>query len=303
MKDKFGPIDKYCKHGKDVIAIKKTISIFVIILMSIIIFIVLLSVFQYYKSFYGLKGEIMLMEGEAPSFPVLIYDIKNNKKYEIRNIFYDVQYDANNGNNLIAVIDNEIYKINEYQRTGFANRQLLYTGENVRYPKFVPDKNAISFTQKDKLTYYDLDTKKSIVIAKLLLPGYDWLDSDTVLFTDVDNSESLNIMAYKISNNKTYVFKKDAAYPSLSYNKKFLAYHRGNVRNVVYIEEINGSHRKSVRVNSIGLLPYKPSSDGNYLIGAMYYAGHADVVIINVTNNKIRKIFPGIFPSILDWKE
>ncbi|WP_096230730.1 hypothetical protein [Thermoanaerobacterium sp. RBIITD] len=68
--------------GKDVIAIKRSISIsiFVIILMSIIIFIVLLSVFQNYKSFSGLKGEIMLMEGNGSSFPVLIYDIKNNKK-------------------------------------------------------------------------------------------------------------------------------------------------------------------------------------------------------------------------------
>lgn len=240
---------------------------------------------------------------DSPSFPVLIYDTKNNKKYEIRNIFYNVQYDANNGNNLIAVIDNEIYKINEYQRTDFANRQLLYTGKSIRYPKFVPGKNAISFTEKDKLTYYDLDSKKSIVIAKLLLPGYDWLDSDTVLFTATDNSGALNIMAYKISNDITYVFKKDAAYPSLSYNKKFLVYQKGNVRNIVYIEKINGGDRKSVKVNSIGILPYKPSSDGNYLLGAMYYAGHADIVIINTTTNKIRKIFPGIFPSVLDWKE
>ena len=166
----------------------------------------------------------MLMQDDA-FYSLRIYDPNNNSKREFRNVFYDVQYHPDNADNLIAIIDKndrqQIYKIVEYQKTNFADRQVLYTEKNVRYPKFVPGKKAISFIEDCRLTYYDLDTKKATIIAEVSLTQHDWLDSDTLLFTDGSYDKKINIMAYKISDDKSYIFKKNAAHPALSYREIF----------------------------------------------------------------------------------
>lgn len=285
---------------------KKIIIVFAAV--GIIAVLATFTVYRTNRDFADLKGEIMLMQDDAFLFPLIIYDPNNNSKREFRNVFYDVQYDPDNADNLIAIIDKndrqQIYKIVEYQKTNFADRQVLYTGKNVRYPKFVPGKKAISFIEDCRLTYYDLDTKKATIIAEISLTQHDWLDSDTLLFTDGSYDKKINIMAYKVSDGKSYIFKENAAHPALSYNRNFLAYQKGQLKNIVYIENINETDHKTVEVDTSYLSPFKPSPDGKYLIATMINEWHgADVIIINTDNNKIRKILPNTLPAVIDWKE
>jgi hypothetical protein len=128
---------------------KKIIIVFAAV--GIIAVLATFAVYRTNRDFADLKGEIMLMQDDAFLFPLIIYDPNNNSKREFRNVFYDVQYDPDNADNLIAIIDKndrqQIYKIVEYQKTNFADRQVLYTGKNVRYPKFVPGKKPLALSK------------------------------------------------------------------------------------------------------------------------------------------------------------
>lgn len=205
----------------------------------VVIIIILSAVFLNSDSFRGLKGEILVMQNDYNSlYSMYIYDAKKRKAIETPVVFFcDAQYNPNNkGKSLIGVFNNngiaEIYEIIIYKQTSFTKDKLLYRGKNIRYPKFVPNKNTISFIENNELTYYDLDTKESIVISTLPFFEvdylYDWLDSDTVLYTDRKSDEKSDIVAYRISDGKTHVFKENASNPVLSYNKEFLAYQTGS---------------------------------------------------------------------------
>ena len=293
------------------ITIKKATRIFVLAGIMVVTGI-LLVVFQLNKDFKGLEGEILVVQGGGGFYtPVIKYYPQKKTTIEIKHGCSELQYNANNDNNLIAIMDNTygklgIYEIsNGYQGRTFENPRLLYEYDNadVHYPKFVPGKNAISFVEKKELKYYDLETKKTTVIAQDIVFHYDWLDSNTVLFTPYSPKSDFNILAYSLKDGRTYTFKKNAGFPALSYNKKVLAYRKGKKRNVVYIEKIDGTDRKAVEAKDWGVLPFKPSGDGKFLLAVKYNVGHGDLVIINTTTNRIRTIIPYMNPTVLEWKE
>lgn len=126
---------------------------------------------------------------------------------------------------------------------------------------------------------YDRDTGELTSIASLDSGYlyYDWLDSNRILFTAQDEQKSPNIMSFNLMNHQLDEYKSNASNPSLSYNKKYIAYQQSTETNVVHIDSIAGDDRSMIRVDTQGVLPYKPSPDGKYLLTNMYTNSISDV--------------------------
>ncbi|UHA72201.1 hypothetical protein [Paenibacillus sp. 481] len=276
---------------------------------ALLIALATLYLFNKDKDFATLNGEIIMMQRNgAPVVPLIKYDPKKEVTTEIRNVIYQPQYNVNNPDQLIAVIDNQrnsniqdVYAIWD-DNGSYTRRQHLYSGEKVTYPKFVPSRNAISFITNNQLAYYNLDSKQLTLITNIESPYYDWLDSNTVLYTDDSNPAHSNIGAYNIVNHNKYVYKRNAAHPSLSFNKKFLAYQLFNAKNIVHIESLSENNRTSIQVTDRTFWPFKPSPDGDYLLANMHKSSSTDLVIIDTHTNQIKTISPSTFAEYLDWK-
>ncbi|HUC92866.1 MAG TPA: hypothetical protein VMS09_12725 [Paenibacillus sp.] len=289
----------------------KRIAFFTLILFFAIVigYIVNVIFFSSSRDFAGLNGEVLLMQGDAaPEFPVVRYNPRTKKTFEIKDIYYYPQYNVNSKNNIIAIIDENnmqnIYELSSGDGSSYSRKRLIYSGRDVEHPKFVPGKDSISFIEDNKLFYYDIEIGgEPVFISNMSSEYYDWLDSDTVLYSMDAGEGNYNIMAYNIANRKAVIFKNNALAPALSINKKFLAYRLSNDSSVVILEQLNTvGPQKSIKVNAQGILPYKPSPDGKYLAGAVYNLSKTDVIIINVDTNKTRTIFPSMLPAVIDWK-
>ena len=221
----------------------KRIAFFTLILFFAIVigYIVNVIFFSSSRDFAGLNGEVLLMQGDAaPEFPVVRYNPRTKKTFEIKDIYYYPQYNVNSKNNIIAIIDENnmqnIYELSSGDGSSYSRKRLIYSGRDVEHPKFVPGKDSISFIEDNKLFYYDIEIGgEPVFISNMSSEYYDWLDSDTVLYSMDAGEGNYNIMAYNIANRKAVIFKNNALAPALSINKKFLANRLSNDSSVVIL--------------------------------------------------------------------
>ena len=283
---------------------RKKISIAILVCVIIIFVFIINLLSKSSNEFYTLQGKIIAMQGDDPfEFPLYIYDLKSDELIEKRVNFYEPKYNVNEDNTLIAIVNNgDKQEICEFTQGLYEKKRTIYIGKNIENPKFVPNKDDISFIEDNKLVYYCIDKKEYSIIAPVAYPEYDWLDSDTVLLTHESSQNKTNIYAYNTSEKKMSLYKENAANPAISYNRKYLAYQLPVNRDTVYVEDLSNNKINKIQVKNKGILPFKPSNDGKYMLCVMYELSKADVVIINISNSKIKKIISNVFPSSIDWK-
>ena len=283
----------------------------ILLVATICVFLVAFLIWQSYSEsndFSSMEGEIMIMQQMNPTeTPMYKFNLQTDALLPFHNNFFEPHYSVNNGNKLLAVIQNgdeqDIYEI-EDDNASYSKREKIIAGKNIQFPKSIPGRHAISFIEEGELKVYDRDTGSLTSIASLDSGYlyYDWLDSNRVLFTAQDEQKSPHIMSFNLTNHQLDEYKSNASNPSLSYNKKYIAYQQSNETNVVHIDSITGNDHSTIQVDTQGVLPYKPSPDGKYLLTNMYTNSISNVVIIHIPTAKIKTLLRSTWAEYLDWK-
>ncbi|GMQ63047.1 hypothetical protein [Vallitalea maricola] len=251
---------------------------------------------------------IMIREENDDSTVLLKYYPENNYIVENRVYFSNPNYNANKKENMVVVkkvgdID-EIWEITQYKDTdsSFKDIRKIYTGENISNPKFIPNKDVISFIKDNYLYVLDINQNEESKVLNITLEDYEWMDDVNVLYTEKSSDDNYNIMKYNIETEEKTLFRTNASEVSLSSNKEFLGYRLGDNKNIVRIESLDAKKVIYEVKNDYDFGKFKVSDDGETLIASIYKLSKSKVVKINCKNNKQKLIIDSVLPSTIDWK-
>lgn len=107
------------------------------------------------NDFSSMEGEIMIMQQMKPTeTPMYKFNLQTDALLPFHNNFFEPHYSVNDGNKLLAVIQNgdeqDIYEI-EDDNASYSKREKIIAGKNIQFPKSIPDRHAISFYRRRRV--------------------------------------------------------------------------------------------------------------------------------------------------------
>lgn len=183
-------------------------------------------------------------------------------------------------------------------------------------PRAIPDSGDLSFVVDNQLYIFPQGSAQAEPAANLSPEdGYftasDWLDSKTLLFMRYKEGHPADsIASYDRTTGRISTYIENACNPSLSLNRRYLAY-TSNGRTI--LRDLSTGRERSRKIPDIGrLATMVPSNDGTYLAFLSQPAQDKSVlfpeestagrlIICNMQTGRRRVVSGGVMPQVLSW--